>query len=55
MENKGKMSGGRKKLRIHSKVCSRCSGIYSTPSKYSKVCESCQMKRGKKGKNGNKI
>lgn len=48
-------NGIRPKLKKYLRVCLRCSEIYTTPGKYSKVCEKCRRKRGKKGKNENNI
>jgi len=44
-------SGIKPKLKIYHRLCRRCSEVYTTPGKYSKICGKCRMKRGKKGKN----
>ncbi len=41
----------KKPLKIYRRICRRCSDIYSTQGKYSKICEKCRRKRGKKPKN----
>ena len=35
------------KLRNHTKICKRCSIMYNTPYKFSKICDKCKIRHGK--------